>query len=221
MAGGKEPLREKIYNQLIAEIVNGQLNPGERLSEASLAERFKVSRTPIREALLQLEKLGYVVHKKNVGTVVKKISPEGVKGIFEVVAALEGLAVEIFGQLPPSPEDMSVLVRLQQNLREKTARQDYAGYYEGNRRFHDFFAKKSGNKTLLDLVTTQRGRIYRIVAMGSTLPAHINDYVACHDEIISCLQNGEADKAGHLMKAHVMEAGRLVTSALDAPTWMP
>ena len=68
----KGPLREKIYNKLIAEIVTGQLNPGERLSEAGLAKRFGVSRTPIREALLQLEKLGYVVHQKNVGTIVKK-----------------------------------------------------------------------------------------------------------------------------------------------------
>ena len=125
------PLREKIYNKLIGEIVTGQLNPGERLSEGSLAKRFHVSRTPIREALLQLEKLGYVAHQKNVGTIVKKISPEGVREIFEVVAALEGMAVELFGKLPPAPEDMAELAQLQKDLRQDTLDQDFASYYEG------------------------------------------------------------------------------------------
>ncbi|MCF8066115.1 MAG: GntR family transcriptional regulator, partial [Desulfarculaceae bacterium] len=144
MAKKSGPLREKIYNKLIGEIVTGQLNPGERLSEGSLAQRFHVSRTPIREALLQLEKLGYVVHQKNVGTIVKKISPEGVREIFEVVAALEGMAVELFGKLPPAPEDMAELAQLQKDLRQDTLVQDFAGYYEGNRKFHDFLAQKSG-----------------------------------------------------------------------------
>ena len=196
MAKKSGSLREKIYNKLIGEIVTGQLNPGERLSEGSLAKRFHVSRTPIREALLQLEKLGYVAHQKNVGTIVKKISPEGVREIFEVVAALEGMAVELFGKLPPAPEDMAELAQLQKDLRQDTLDQDFASYYEGNRKFHDFLAQKSDNKTLLELTRTHRDSIYRIVARGSTLPLHIQEYLAGHDAIIEALQKGEAERPG-------------------------
>jgi len=215
------PLREKIYNKLIEEIVTGQLNPGERLSEASLAKRFKVSRTPIREALLQLEKLGYVVHQKNLGTIVKKISPEGVREIFEGVAALEGMAVELFGKLSPSPEDMAELTALQEGLRRDTAQQDFASYYEGNRLFHDFFVRKSGNKALLKLTRTQRDRIYRIVARGSSLPIHIHQYMAGHDAIIDALREGQAEKAGAIMKTHVLEAAHLVSGSLGPLPWAP
>ena len=221
MAKKSGPLREKIYNKLIGEIVTGQLNPGERLSEGSLAKRFHVSRTPIREALLQLEKLGYVVHQKNVGTIVKKISPEGVREIFEVVAALEGMAVELFGKLPPAPEDMAELAQLQKDLRQDTLDQDFAGYYEGNRKFHDFLAQKSDNKTLLELSRTHRDSIYRIVARGSTLPLHIQEYLAGHDAIIEALQKGEAEKAGMIMKSHVLEAGQLISGAMVPLPWRP
>lgn len=215
----KGPLREKIYNKLIAEIVTGQLNPGERLSEASLAKRFGVSRTPIREALLQLEKRGYVVHQKNVGTIVRKISPEGVREIFEVVAALEGMAVELFGKLPPSEKDMSELLALQNRLSSDAREKDFANYYEGNLKFHDFFAEKSGNRTLLDLIRNHRANIYRIVAHGSTLPTHIEEYLSVHEDIIATLQAGEAEKAGMMMKAHVMMAGNLLSGALAPLPW--
>ncbi|MCB2192599.1 MAG: GntR family transcriptional regulator [Deltaproteobacteria bacterium] len=206
---------------MIEEIVTGQLNPGERLSEGSLAGRFHVSRTPIREALLQLEKLGYVVHQKNVGTIVKKVSPEGVREIFEVVASLEGMAVELFGKLPPAPEDMQELIQLQQELRQDTLNHDFASYYEGNRKFHDFLARKSGNRTLLDLTRTHRDSIYRIVARGSTLPLHIQDYLTGHDAIIEALQKGESQKAGTIMKDHVLKAGELISGAMAPLPWRP
>lgn len=221
MAKKSGPLREKIYNKLIQEIVTGQLNPGERLSEASLAKRFHVSRTPIREALLQLEKLGYVLHQKNVGTVVKKISPDGVREIFEVVAALEGMAVELFAKLPPTAEDMAELDQLQQVLRQNAQQHDFAAYYEGNRKFHDFFCRKSGNGSLLKLTRSQRDRVYRVVARGSTLPIHIQEYLTEHDAIIQALGEGQAEKAGQLMKVHGLEAGRLLSGEVLPLAWQP
>ncbi len=221
MASRSGPLREKIYNKLIQEIVTGRLNPGEKLSEASLAQRFRVSRTPIREALLQLEKLGYVLHQKNVGTVVKKMSPEGAREIFEVVAALEGMAVELFAKLPPSPEDLAELEELQKGLRHNAQQQDFAAYYEGNRKFHDFFCRKSGNTNLLKLARGQRDRVYRVVARGSTLPTHIHEYLIKHDAIIQALNEGQAEKAGQLMKLHGLEAGQLLSGEVLPLPWLP
>ena len=85
---------------------------------------------------------------------------------------------------------------------------------KGNRKFHDFLAQKSDNKTLLELTRTHRDSIYRIVARGSTLPLHIQQYLAGHDAIIEALQKGEAEKAGMIMKGHVLEAGQLISGAM-------
>ena len=91
----KKPLRELIFNNLLEDIVHGRINPGEKLLEKELAKQFEVSRTPIREALLQLEAEGYVIHTKNVGAVIKKISSNTVQETYELIAFLEGYAMEV------------------------------------------------------------------------------------------------------------------------------
>jgi|GEM_PF-3696380 len=69
----KSPLREIIYNSQLVDVVYGRINAEQKLVESELSDRFHVSRTPIREVLLQLEKAGYISLTKNIGAVVKRI----------------------------------------------------------------------------------------------------------------------------------------------------
>lgn len=116
---------------------------------------------------------------------------------------------------------MAQLARLHESLKRYTEHQDFADYYEGNRQFHDFFALKSGNKTLVKLTRSQRDRIYRIVARGSTLPIHIHQYAAGHEAIIKALEKGKAELAGSIMKNHVLEAAYLISGNLEPLPWSP
>ena len=90
------PLRQQVVNGLRAAIVAAEYQPGERLIEAPLCERFDVSRTVIREALRQLESEGLVVMLANHGPAVAEIAMEEARSLYEVRAALEGMAGALF-----------------------------------------------------------------------------------------------------------------------------
>lgn len=74
---------------------------------------------------------------------------------------------------------------------------------------------------LLEFTRTQRDSTYRIVARGSTLAQHIQEYLAGHDAIIEALKRSEAEKAGLMMKDHVIEAGQVISGAMIPLPWRP
>ena len=88
------PLRDVVFNTLRQAIITGEFAPGERLMEISLANRLGVSRTPVREALRQLELEGLVRIIPNRGAFVEGITKEDVKDIYEIRARLEGLCAK-------------------------------------------------------------------------------------------------------------------------------
>lgn len=213
-ADDKQPLREMILHHLMEDIMTGRLGDGEKLSEVGLARRFRVSRTPIREALLQLEKLGYVVHQKHVGSVVKKITPQSIQEIFEVIAALEGQAVESCVAHTLGDKDLDLLEEWHQELTATVRSRNYPVYFEQNRRFHAFFTERCGNKTLHELVRQQRERVYRIISRGSTLPTRIDFYLETHRNIIDAVRTGDPHLAGRLMRTHAREAGVFIAEEM-------
>ena len=201
-----KPLREQIYRQLVEDIIRGRVNAGEKILESDLVKRFDVSRTPAREALFQLEKDGYISHKKNVGAVVKKITGQKVQEIFDVVAQLEGYAVEKFVETKGPDMDVSNLLILEERMVDLARTKQFVHYQRVNIDFHLFFINSCGNETLKDIVTDLRNKVYRLVNEGLSLPANINQYLSSHREIISAVSEGNAEKAGRLMKAHVNDS---------------
>ena len=87
-------IREKIYQKVRDRITYGFLNPGERLIEENLVKEFKVSRTPIRESLRQLENEGLITFERNKGFTVSKLSPKQVDEIYQLPWILEGYAAK-------------------------------------------------------------------------------------------------------------------------------
>ena len=143
------PLRERIYEQLVDDILRGRINAGERLSEAALVQRFGVSKTPIREAFIQMEREGYILLKKNVGAVVEKISIRMVEEIFSVVAVLESYATEIVvAEKMLSQNDIASLAKLIQTMKVCSKQRKYLEYRSLNEEFHGYFVEKLGNETL-------------------------------------------------------------------------
>ncbi len=194
--------------------MTGRLGDGEKLSEVHLARRFQVSRTPIREALVQLEKLGFVALRKNVGGVVRKMTPQGVSEIFEIIALLEGQAVESCGVRGLGRDDWETLEDLQRRLTDLAAGRQYQAYFDLNHYFHIFFTERCGNQTLHEMVRQQRERVYRIVSRGSTVPSRIDLYLEMHRNIIQALKDDQSEPAGRLMTAHVREAGVFVAQEM-------
>ena len=202
-----KPLREQIYRQVVADIIRGRINAGEKMLESDLVKRFDVSRTPVREALFQLEKDGYISHKKNVGAVVKKITDQKVQEIFDVVALLEGYAVEKYVETKGSDLDVSNLLILEERMVDLARTKQFVQYQRVNVDFHLFFINSCRNETLKDIVTDLRNKVYRLVNEGLSLAENINQYLSSHRKIINAVSTGNAEKAGRLMKTHVNDSG--------------
>ncbi|WP_220683508.1 GntR family transcriptional regulator, partial [Proteus mirabilis] len=92
------PIRERVFTYLKNAILEGEYQAGDRLIERELAEKLNISRTPIREALLRLESLGFVKTLPRKGVVVTKITYEDVLEVFTILTSLEVLAVKLAAQ---------------------------------------------------------------------------------------------------------------------------
>lgn len=210
----KPALRDVIYRELLRDILTGRIGSGEKLREAELAERFQVSRTPIREALLQLEREGFTAHSKNVGSVVKKLSAAEIEETYDIVALLESQATSI-AVARLKEKDLAFLKRLQQSMQESADRERLTEYVKLNAEFHDFFAEKCGNRKLREIVLDLRKSIYRVMTEGQTLPRHIDEYLISHQRIIEAAARKDSVLAAELMNSHVLDSKKYVLERYD------
>jgi len=171
------PLREFIYKQILRDISSGKIPAGEKLHELALAKRYKVSRTPIREALFQLEKEGFIKHRKNIGAIVEGIDSIQISQILDITALLESYATEIVAR-KIEKEDISYLKNLQDEMEVSAKKTEYEAYLDKNRKFHGFFIKKCGNRVLRQIIKDEDKRLRSMRGIGFTLPGHI-DIAAC------------------------------------------
>jgi DNA-binding GntR family transcriptional regulator len=199
------PYRETIYNEILRNILEGKINEGEKLLESELASQFHVSRTPVREALVQLEMEGYIILKKNVGAVVKKISEKQILEIIEVIGQLESYAVEIVAEHGINEVNIAYLGDLQRQMEENATSRDYLQYVRNNMLFHAFFVEKSENRTLIGAVSGLRKKIYRLISEGLTLPLHIDEYMATHRRIMDAVLNNDPRSARREMEMHLKD----------------
>ena len=141
----------RLYRILAEEIINGRWAPGDSLEEQAIAERFKVSRTPTRQALRELANAGLVELKPRKGGVVTNVSLDELSDTLEALGELEALCCRI------SAERMSAVQKKQLELFhlqgvECLERGDDEGYLEVNARLHQLFCAGAHNRCLLDMV---------------------------------------------------------------------
>jgi len=209
-------LREMIFNKLLDDIFNGVINPGEKLLEKDLTKCFKVSRTPVREALLKLEAEGYVIHTKNVGAVVKKLSTKTVKETYNLLALLEGYGTEISAP-NLTQDDILYLVKLCKSI-DSLKKITIPTYVKTNAEFHALLISKCDNETLLKMVSDLRRKIYRLLVEGQTVLTNFDKYRLCHQNILKAISNREYAKAGNLVRSHVLDASNTLVELLSTPS---
>ncbi len=214
MQNSSQALGEIIYKKLLNSIVQGRINAGEKLNEMQLAKEFSVSRTPIREALLRLEREGFLSHTKHVGSVVNKISNDQVRETYELIALLEGQAIRNAVKTMDD-KDVSNLRSLHERMAEAVKNHRFSQYVKMNSEFHDYFVKRGGNRKLRDIVKNLRGGIYRSVAAGQTLPLHVSTYLTQHEKIIQAVSDRKGAQAGRLMSSHLMSAHKYLLEVMN------
>ncbi|MGW3955583.1 GntR family transcriptional regulator [Streptomyces sp. NPDC004752] len=202
-------MKDAIVRQLRQDIVSGAIAYGEKLSEARLAQRFGVSRMPVREALKELEGAGFVTIERRRGTFVKRLSRHEILDLFEVREAVEGMAA----RLCANRANNEIVARLDETmiaLAAAVAAGDNDGYSATDERLHELIAEGAGNDRLTDhyrLLVQQlhRGLLSSIVTRRT---GRMERSLAEHQAIIKAIRTHDADAAEQAMRAHVQQ-GRL------------
>jgi DNA-binding GntR family transcriptional regulator len=209
-------LADSVCRRIADEIALGHFVPGSKLDEGMLAERFQVSRTPVREALKQLAIMGLVDCRPNRGSVVAAMSTEQLDQMFEAIGELEAACAR-HAALRMTPYDRGLLLALHQEGRAAMQASDFERYDAANLALHSTIIRGSYNGVLIDMATSLRHRVapfrrtqfHNIERMGESFEEHsvIVEAILAHDAVATYRQ----------MRTHLQSA-RTATSRV-APAW--
>lgn len=191
-------LREQIYEYLRGEMQNGRLLPGSFIKLSEISERLGISKTPLRDAIIQLECEDFVTILPRRGVLVNKLSINDVKDILEIVGALEYTAiVSVFDMFGPS--QITEMKRLNSAMISAIHSKDYDKYYKLNISFHDVFLNLSENSALKKVVMPFKQRLYDFPRR-----TYIEEWelINCqeHKRFIEHIEKGERCRAASLMR---------------------
>jgi DNA-binding GntR family transcriptional regulator len=211
--------REQAYQCVRDAITFGKLKPGEKVHEKSVGETFHLGRTPLREALRQLEMEGFIDALPNRGAFVRKISVDDVEHVYDVLAVLEGFAVEN-ATLSANPSMIKELKDIEKKLIKDAKHKNFRKWLDDNARFHELFQRVTGNTVLSESVSNLRRRTYRYRALVLSIPGHIEEYLSDHGKVLDAVIEGKAERAGKAMRRHVRRAGVILATFLRDNPWV-
>lgn len=197
-------MSEFIYNNLKAAIINSKLKANQRINEKELAERFRVSRTPVREAVLKLAAEGFVQIDSYRRAVVKEISYKELKEIFEVLGALDRLAVSLAVD-NLTLKDTKKLEQLAKKMEKNCTPNSIEKYLELNVAFHNEIWKAVPNKLLVETLHSVRDKLSRynyaqIYAFKK--PGTLERSMQQHRELLKAIIAKNKEKLRNLIVKH-------------------
>ena len=201
-----------IAESLREEILRGTIPPGQPLRQEELAERFGVSRLPVRDALLRLEAQGLVEVFPNRGAFVVSLSLDEVREIYELRILLEGDMIE--HAVPRMTADDWRRIEVAQEVSVRSAgRPEWA---DGDWQFHRALYLPAGRSRQLAMIDTLRGTVARYWNAYSALPARTAEWLADHEAILEACRARAAAAARRRLGDHLRRASELVLARLDA-----
>ena len=194
----QKSLREQVYDLIREELTQGKLIPGDAINLNALSEELGISKTPLRDALLQLDTEGFVTISPRRGVYVNRLTLEDIRNCYEIIGALESCVIlAVFDSIQPLHiEKMKLLNR---QLKTAVRNEDYQAYYQQNILFHDVFLDMSHNQSLKRIIAPMKRRLYDFPRRG-----YIKEWELCncrdHDQLIVAFESGDRDAAIHVWR---------------------
>lgn len=207
-------LREKILETIRDAILTGALRPGEKVAEPDLAERFGISRTPIREAFRQLESEGYLTVIPRKGAVVTSFSPKDVEEFYAIKSILEGYAARRACE-KLSAKELEKLKGINDRLRQLATEGDIRHFFRIHNDFHDLFIRAADNDKLYEMVGNLVRKFQRLRYASLSLPGRMAISVDEHDKIIDAFRSRNADLAETLVRKNAEYGGKVLMQETD------
>lgn len=204
-----QTLRERILETIRDAIMTGVLKPGERVAEPELAERFGISRTPIREAFRQLESEGYLTVIPRKGAVVVSFTERDVEEFCAIKSILEGYAARKACERMTDRE-IEKLQAINERLRHLADEEDIRHFFKVHSDFHDLFIKAADNEKLYDLIVNLVDKFQRLRFASLSLPGRMRISVEEHEKIIEAFRRRDADEAERLVRKNAEYGGKVL-----------
>lgn len=196
-------LHDQVAERLRAQIFDQHLSSGEFIDENVLAEKWQISRTPLREALKVLAAEGLVELVPRRGCRVIDVPETDADELFPIMALLEGRCAFEATQRA-KPDDLRELQRMHDALERTAAAQDVDGYYKANHVFHSFVQHLANNRWL-DRVTSDLRKFVRMLrGRQLVLPGRIEASINEHRVLIAAMLAGDAARAERAMHDHLL-----------------
>jgi DNA-binding GntR family transcriptional regulator len=193
---------DRLADQIADAILVGSLEPGMRLDEQGLAERFGVSRTPVREALRQLAASGLIIARPRRGAVVASVTPDQLNGLFVAMGEIEATCARL-AALSMTPLERRALVALHERMGMLARRGRHDDYLEANQSFHAQIYGGAHNSVIEEFAIALRRRLEPYRRMQFRAPGRLRKSHAEHDDVVRAIVAGDAIAAHAGMLSHV------------------
>ncbi len=211
-----QTLREKILETIREAILKGNLKPGEKVAEPELAERFGISRTPIREAFRQLESEGYLTVIPRKGAVVAALSERDVQEFYAIKSILEGYAAELASN-KLTDKELDKLEAINDKLRQLAADGDVKNFFRVHNEFHETFIKAADNSKLFELIQQLGMKFNRLRMASLSVSGRMDFSVEEHDKLLEAFRRRDGKAAEDLVKKTAAIGGRVLLESLTPP----
>ncbi len=209
-----QTLREKILETIREAILKGNLKPGEKVAEPELAERFGISRTPIREAFRQLESEGYLTVIPRKGAVVAALSERDVEEFYAIKSILEGYAAEL-ATAKLTDKEIEKLEVINERLRQLAGEGDVKSFFRVHNEFHDTFIKAADNSKLYDMIQQLGMKFNRLRIASLSVSGRMDISVEEHDKLLEAFRQRDGRAAEELVKKTAALGGKVLLESIN------
>lgn len=196
------PLAKLAYERLRDSIIHGQLLPGEVYNEMALAKDLGISRTPVREALLELAAQGLVTFLPRKGVMIRNFSRKDVEEIFELRRAIELAAVEKVAKAS-FPRDFSIIKNHLEDQKKAVAKRDFTAFMKTDRAFHAAFCELADNQRLVQVVENVRDLVHYMGMQGLDKMGRAEVVITEHEKIYEAVASKNPISARKAMESHL------------------
>jgi DNA-binding GntR family transcriptional regulator len=195
-------LKEQVYEYLREQMRKGEILPGSAIDMEETSKKLGVSKTPLRDALLQMEMEDFVTIRPRRMVVVNTLTEQDIRNYYEIIGALESMALlKAFDQLKPS--DLERMQALNDGMRDAIAANDFDLYYERNLAFHNVFLGLCGNASLVKLVNNLKKRLYDFPRAKGFVKEWEESSILEHQALLDLLRTGRSQAAAnHIRDIH-------------------
>ncbi len=195
-------LKDQVYEYLRHQMKIGEILPDSVINMDSTSKKLGVSKTPLRDALLQLEREGFVTILPRRGVIVNKLTLQDIKDYYQILGALESTAI-IAASESLKASDIKKMEKLNEGMKRAIEKDNFDAFYERNLMFHDVYINQAGNRMLRRTVDILKKRLYDFPRRKGYIKEWEETSIKEHQQLLNLLAEGKfLDAANFIRDVH-------------------